>query len=45
MLNLVYMNGLIFQHFPKLEPKILRKFWKNWVILLKIWPKIEQLGI
>ena len=23
----------------------LRKFWKNQVILLKIWPKIEQIGI
>ena len=46
--KICYMNGLIFQHFPKFEPKlaqILRKFWKNWVILLKIWQKIGPIGI
>ena len=41
------MNGLIFQNVPKFKPKlaqILKKL-KNQVILLKIWPKIEQIGI
>ena len=38
------MNESIFQNFPKIWAKIscsnLRKFWKNRVILLKIWIKI-----
>ena len=36
-----YMNGSLFQNFPKFEPK----FWKNRLILLKIWPKIGPIGI
>ena len=43
-----YMNGLIFQKFPKFEPKLgsnLRKFCKNRVILLKIWLKIGPIGM
>ena len=43
-----YMNGSIFQNFPKFEPKIgsnLRNFWKNLAILLKTWPKIWPTGI
>ena len=42
------MNGSIFQNFPKFElelAQILRKFWKKWVILLKIWQKIGPIGI
>ena len=38
------MNVSIFQNFPKCEFN-LRKFWKNLVILLKTWPKIEQIDI
>ena len=36
------------QNFPKFEPvKFLSQenFGKNWVILLKIWPKLKQIGI
>ena len=43
-----YMNGSIFQNLTKFELKlaqILRKFWKNQVILLKIWSKIGLIGI
>ena len=34
-----------FKIFWNLIGSNLRKFWKNPVILLKIWPKIEQIGI
>ena len=37
------MNGSTVQNFPKFEN--LRKFLKNQVILLKIWPKIGPIGI
>ena len=37
------MNGPIFQKFPKFEQNWL-KFKNSWVILLKVWPKIEQIG-
>ena len=43
-----YINGLIFSKFSPILAKIgsnVRKFWKNRVILLTIWPKIEQIGI
>ena len=45
-----YMNGSIFQNFPKFEPKLVEnyrkwKLWKNGVILLKIWHKIGPIGI
>ena len=45
------MNGLIFQNFPKFEPKYFRKFWKNLVILLEMadWymngSLLEKIGI
>ena len=35
-----YMNGSIFKNFQKFEPSL-----KNRVILVKIWPKIQQIGI
>ena len=44
--NLVY-KWVDFSKFPQTWAKIgldLRKFWKNCVILLKIWPKIKQIG-
>ena len=41
MPNLV--NGWIFQNWAKISLD-LRKVWKNWVILLKILPKIKQIG-
>ena len=43
-----YLNGSIFQNFPKLSQnwlKFIRKFWKNRTILLKIRAKIGQIGI
>ena len=43
-----YMNGSIFSKFSQIWAQTgsnLRKCWKNQVILLKIWPKIEQIGI
>ena len=43
MQNLVHVNGSIFPIFPKFEQK-LAKFKKIWVILLKISPKIGQIG-
>ena len=39
-----YMNGSIFQNLAKIGSN-LRKFWKKSVILFKIWPKIEPIGI
>ena len=42
-----YINGWIFQSSPQTWGKIgldLRKLWKNCVILLKILPKIKQIG-
>ena len=42
------MNGLIFQNFPKFEPKyaqIEENCGKNQVTLLKILPKIDPIGI
>ena len=47
MQNLVY-EWVDFSKVPQIWAKIgtnLRKFWKNWVILLKIWPKIGPIGI
>ena len=41
-------TGWFFQNFPRFESKVaanLRQFWKDWVILLKIWPKIGLTGI
>ena len=46
MQNLVY-EWVDFSKFSQIWAKIcsnLRKFWKNWAILLKIWPKIETHG-
>ena len=39
--------GQFFPNFLKFEPKLanFKKILKNWVILLKIWPQIEQIGI
>ena len=42
------MNGLFFSKVPQIWAKIgsnLGKFWKNWVILLEIWPKLGPIGI
>ena len=47
MQNLLY-EWVDFSKVPKIWAKIgsnLRKFWKNRVILLKIWPKIGPIGI
>ena len=47
MQNLVY-EWIDFSKFSQIWAKIgsnLRKFWKHWVILLKIWLRIEQIGI
>ena len=43
MKNLVY-EWVDFQNYPKIGSN-LRKFLKNWAILLKIWPKIGLNGI
>ena len=47
MQNLVH-EWANFSKFPQIWVKIssnLRKFWKNWVILLKTWPKIAPIGM
>ena len=47
MQNLVY-EWVDFSKVPQIRAKIgsnLRIFWKNQVILLKIWPKIGPIGI
>ena len=42
-----YMNGSIFQNFPKFEQKLaqIMKIRKNLVILLKLWLKIGTIGV
>ena len=47
MQNLVY-GWVDFSKFSQSWAKIgsnFRKLWKNWVILHKIWPKVEQIGV
>ena len=39
-----YMNGSIFQNFPKIGSNLI-KFMKNQEILLNIWHKIGSIGI
>ena len=45
--NLDHINESIFKRFPKFEPKLaqIKDDFQNRVILVKIWSKIEPIGI